>query len=60
MTRGRTPVAIAHPLSTVEAAEMVVAVDAGRVVDVGSHTELLERCEVYQHLYASWSAQLAH
>jgi putative ABC transport system ATP-binding protein len=60
VTRGRTSVAIAHRLSTAEAADLVVVVDAGRVVDVGSHSELLERCEVYGRLYASWSAQLAH
>jgi ATP-binding cassette subfamily B protein len=60
VTRGRTSVAIAHRLSTAEAADVVVVVDAGRVVDVGSHSEVLSRCEVYQHLYASWSAQLAH
>jgi putative ABC transport system ATP-binding protein len=59
-TRGRTSVAIAHRLSTAEAADLVVVVDAGRVVDVGTHEELLERCEVYQSLYRSWSAQLAH
>ena len=57
VTRGRTSVAIAHRLSTAEAADLVVVVDAGEVVDVGSHAELLERCEVYQRLFASWRTQ---
>jgi putative ABC transport system ATP-binding protein len=54
VTRGRTSVAIAHRLSTAEAADLVVVVDAGRVVDVGSHDELLSRCAVYQRLHDSW------
>ena len=56
-TRGRTSVAIAHRLSTAEAADVVVVVDAGRVVDVGSHRDLLDRCDVYQRLHASWQSQ---
>jgi len=51
---GRTAVAIAHRLSTAEAADLVVVVDAGRIVDTGRHTELLERCDVYARLHASW------
>jgi putative ABC transport system ATP-binding protein len=59
VTRGRTSVAIAHRLSTAEASDLVIVVDAGRVVDMGSHQELLQRCEVYGRLYASWSALTA-
>jgi putative ABC transport system ATP-binding protein len=57
LSRARTSVAIAHRLSTAEAADLVVVVDAGAVVDVGSHAELLGRCAVYRRLHASWSAQ---
>jgi putative ABC transport system ATP-binding protein len=57
VSRGRTSVAVAHRLSTAQAADLVVVVDAGRVVDVGPHRELLERCAVYRGLHASWSAQ---
>jgi ATP-binding cassette subfamily B protein len=57
VSRGRTSVAIAHRLSTAEAADLVVVVDAGRIVDVGPHRELVTRCEVYQGLHASWTAQ---
>jgi putative ABC transport system ATP-binding protein len=59
VTRGRTSVAIAHRLSTAEAADLVVVVDRGRVVDVGHHDELLSRCEVYRRLFASWRSQTA-
>lgn len=57
VTQGRTSVAIAHRMSTAESADLVVVMDRGRVVDVGPHAELLGRCEVYQRLYASWTAQ---
>jgi ATP-binding cassette, subfamily B, bacterial len=56
-TRGRTSVAIAHRLATAEAADLVVVVEAGEVVDVGRHPELLERSPVYRRLHASWAAQ---
>lgn len=57
LARDRTSVAVAHRLSTAEAADVVVVVDAGAVVDVGPHSALLGRCEVYRRLHASWSAQ---
>jgi putative ABC transport system ATP-binding protein len=57
LTRTRTSVAVAHRLSTAEAADLVVVVDEGRVVDVGRHRDLLDRCAVYQRLHASWTSQ---
>jgi putative ABC transport system ATP-binding protein len=57
VTRGRTSVAIAHRLSTAEAADLVVVVEAGEIADVGAHHELLARSPVYQRLHASWGAQ---
>ena len=56
LTRGRTSVTIAHRLSTAEASDLVVVVDAGRVVDVGPHAEVLRRSEIYRRLHASWAA----
>ena len=57
LTRGRTSVTIAHRLSTAEAADLVVVVDAGRVVQLGSHRELVVRDGVYARLHASWRTQ---
>jgi putative ABC transport system ATP-binding protein len=57
VTRGRTSVAIAHRLSTAEAADLVVVVEAGEISDVGPHHELLRTSPVYQRLHASWAAQ---
>jgi len=54
LTRGRTSVAIAHRLSTARAADLVVVVDAGRVVAVGHHDDLLATCGTYRDLYAGW------
>jgi len=57
LTRGRTSIAIAHRLSTAEAADEVVVVDAGRIVERGHHTELVGLGGVYTSLHQSWSAQ---
>ncbi len=57
LTRGRTSVAIAHRLSTAEAADLVVVVDAGQVVETGSHDELVAADGAYARLHASWLAQ---
>ncbi|GAA3233760.1 ABC transporter ATP-binding protein [Actinocorallia longicatena] len=58
-TRGRTAVAIAHRLSTAEAADEVVVFDKGEIVQRGPHERLVEEEGVYKALYASWAAQKA-
>ncbi len=57
LSRGRTTLTIAHRLSTAEAADLVVVVHAGRVVEVGTHTELVARGEHYASMHAAWVAQ---
>ena len=57
LTRGRTSVAIAHRLSTAEAADVVVVVDRGEIVEIGAHRELVGAGGVYSRMHASWSAQ---
>jgi putative ABC transport system ATP-binding protein len=57
LTRGRTSIAIAHRLSTAEAADEVVVVDDGRIVERGPHHELVGAGGVYAALHASWAAQ---
>ncbi|MBO0842559.1 MAG: ABC transporter ATP-binding protein [Nocardioides sp.] len=58
LMRGRTSITIAHRLSTAEAADEVVVIDAGRVVQRGPHTALVaDPDSVYARLHASWVAQ---
>ncbi|WP_091059726.1 ABC transporter ATP-binding protein [Micromonospora humi] len=58
VTRGRTTLAIAHRLSTAQAADEVIVVDRGRVVQRGPHEELVRDTDsVYALLYASWLEQ---
>lgn len=57
LTRGRTSVAIAHRLSTAEAADDILVVDRGEVVERGRHTDLVAAGGTYARLHASWVAQ---
>jgi ATP-binding cassette subfamily B protein len=49
--QGRTSLVIAHRLSTVREADLIVVLDAGRVVETGTHTELLAREGLYAELH---------
>jgi ATP-binding cassette subfamily B protein len=56
LTEARTVLVIAHRLSTAARADRVAVVDDGRIVELGSHDELLQREGRYASLWASWSA----
>jgi ATP-binding cassette, subfamily B, bacterial MsbA len=51
LTAGRTVIAIAHRLSTVLSADQIVVMDAGRIKEIGTHAELLEKSGYYRRLY---------
>ena len=51
LMRDRTTIAIAHRLSTIMSADVIYVVDEGRIVEYGSHHQLLETCGLYANLY---------
>ncbi len=51
LMKNRTSIVIAHRLSTVISADKIVVMHKGRIVDMGTHKELLKRCELYKRLY---------
>ena len=51
LDRSKTILIIAHRLSTVVHCDKIVVIDDGAVVDIGTHTELLDRCSKYQELF---------
>ena len=52
LLKGRTSLVIAHRLSTIRDADRVVVLDDGRIVEMGTHQELLDKGGVYHNLYA--------
>ncbi|HEX4821053.1 MAG TPA: ABC transporter ATP-binding protein [Acidimicrobiales bacterium] len=58
LMRGRTVVVIAHRLSTAERADRIGVVDAGGLIELGTHQELLDRDGRYAALYATWAGRM--
>jgi ATP-binding cassette subfamily B protein len=58
LLEGRTVVLIAHRLSTAARADRVAVVDDGRVVEQGTHTQLIENEGPYAALFASWMGRV--
>lgn len=48
VSHGRTTIIVAHRLSTVVTADQIVVLEHGKVLDIGTHAELVERCELYR------------
>jgi ATP-binding cassette, subfamily B, bacterial len=55
----RTAFIIAHRLSTIREADLIVVLEHGRVVEQGSHDELLRRRGLYTSLYGDWATEVA-
>jgi ATP-binding cassette, subfamily B, bacterial MsbA len=51
--RDRTTIVIAHRLSTIESADLIVVMDQGRIVEQGTHAELLRREGAYAKLHSN-------
>lgn len=50
-TQNRTVIVIAHRLSTILSSDKIVVMDNGKILDIGTNDELLDRCERYKTLY---------
>ena len=56
---GRTAIVIAHRLSTIRNADLICVVDAGRIVERGTHEELLRQGGLYRELYERQFVEVA-
>jgi ABC-type multidrug transport system fused ATPase/permease subunit len=57
LTAHRSTLTIAHRLSTAEASDLVLVVDQGNLVEVGTHTDLVAAGGIYATMHAAWVAQ---
>jgi putative ABC transport system ATP-binding protein len=59
LMEGRTTFIIAHRLSTIRRADLILVLDQGRIVERGTHAELLARQGLYTSLYGDWASDVA-
>lgn len=55
LSQGKTLLVIAHRLSTIQNADQIAVLEKGRLIDIGTQKELLERCSLYQKM---WQAHI--
>jgi ATP-binding cassette subfamily B protein len=57
MAKGRTVLSISHRLSMLVECDAILVLERGKVYDLGTHEELLQRCDIYKHM---WHQQNRH
>ena len=55
--KGRTTIIIAHRMSTILDADFIAVMDQGKIIDIGNHSELLTRNDLYRELYRQMSSK---
>jgi ATP-binding cassette, subfamily B, bacterial HlyB/CyaB len=58
IAKGRTVLIVSHRLSTLVNADKILVIDQGQIIDQGPHTDLLDRCEIYRHLWQQQHPEL--
>jgi ABC-type multidrug transport system fused ATPase/permease subunit len=51
LTKGRTTFIVAHRLSTIQKADRIVVLEGGRVMEIGTHAELIQKGQRYAAMY---------
>ena len=51
LSGGRTTLIIAHKISTIKDSDHIIVLDNGLIIDQGTHSDLIDRCETYKSLY---------
>jgi len=51
LMENKTTIVIAHRLATIKAANKIIVIDKGKIVDIGNHAELFEKSKIYKRLY---------
>jgi ATP-binding cassette subfamily B protein len=57
IARGRTMVIVSHRLSSLVKSDAILVMERGKAIDFAPHATLLQRCEIYRHL---WEQQTGH
>ena len=52
LTKNRTTLVIAHRLSTIIRADKIIIIDQGKLIETGTHAELLKNSSIYKNLYS--------
>jgi ATP-binding cassette, subfamily B, bacterial HlyB/CyaB len=58
IAKGRTMIIVSHRLSSLVECDQILVLDEGKVMDLGPHGELVERCPIYRQLWAQQNRHL--
>jgi ATP-binding cassette subfamily B protein len=60
IAEGRTIIVVSHRLSSLVSADAILVLERGKVYDIGTHTELVNRCDIYSNLWHQQHQHLIH